>query len=101
LLTSGEPFPDRDMICLRVIAVTLLQRLLLPTVVRWARLPSDTALEQERLLAQTLAAEGALAALLQVAAELGSDQDVVDRLRHEYQEHLQVVRATGADDERR
>lgn len=102
LLASGEPIPGRDMIVFvttGVIAVTLAQGLLLPTVVRWAELPPDTALDQERQLAKTLAAEEALAALPQVAAEPGTDQDVVDRVRHEYQEHLRILRATSANDE--
>jgi Na+/H+ antiporter len=94
--------PGRDLIVFvttGVIAVTLLQGLLLPHVVRWARLPRDSAVEQERRLAETRATEEALSALPQVAAELGTDPEVVDRTRREYEEHLQLVRADGDDAE--
>jgi NhaP-type Na+/H+ or K+/H+ antiporter len=49
-VASGEPFPGRDLIVFvtaGVIAVTLLQGLVLPAVVRWARLPRDTSVEED------------------------------------------------------
>jgi monovalent cation/hydrogen antiporter len=89
-VTSGAPFPDRDTIIFvtsGVIVVTLvLQGLLLPVVVRWARLPHDDSVEQERHLAETLATEEAIAAIPQLAADLGTDSDVVGRLRREVRE---------------
>jgi Na+/H+ antiporter len=104
-VTSGAPFPDRDTIIFvtsGVIVVTLVvQGLLLPVVVRWARLPHDGSVEQERHLAETLATEAAIAAIPQLAADLGTDSDVVGRLRREYEKHLRVLHAgdDGADDE--
>ena len=104
-VASGAPFPDRDLIIFvtaGVIVVTLVaQALLLPDVVRWARLPRDTSVEQERHLAETLATEEALAAIPQLATELGTDAEIVDRLRREYEKHLRVLHAgeDGADDE--
>jgi hypothetical protein len=103
-LGSGAPFPGRDLIVFvtaGVIVVTLAQALLLPRVVRWARLPVDTSVREERLLADTLATEEAIEALPRLADELGTDPDVVARLRHEYDKHLRVVRAggDGVDDE--
>lgn len=83
-VTSGAPFPGRDLIVFvtaGVIAVTLAQSLL-------------------RHLAETLATEEALAVLPHLATELGTDQDVVERLRDEYEEHLRVLHAgAGAVDE--
>jgi CPA1 family monovalent cation:H+ antiporter len=99
LLASGAPFPDRDMIVFvtgGVIVLTLLQGLVLPGVVRWAQLPRDTAVETERQLADTRATEEALDAMPQLAAELGSDPDVVDRMRREFEKHLELLRAHGA-----
>ena len=99
-VNHGRPFPDRDMIVFvtaGVIALTLAQALVLPAVVRWARLPSDSTADQERHLAQTVATEEALAALPQLAAGLRTDPEVTDRLRREYQEHLHVLRA-GTDE---
>jgi monovalent cation/hydrogen antiporter len=87
-VASGAPFPGRDVIVFvtaGVIVVTLAQALLLPTVVRWARLPRDTSVEQERHLAETLATENALAAIPELAADVGADPDVVERLRREYE----------------
>lgn len=104
-VASGAPFPGRDMIVFvtsGVIVVTLvLQGLLLPAVVRWARLPDDRTVEEERHLAETLAAEEALAAMPSVAARLGIGDDVVARTREEYEGHLMALRATGegADDD--
>jgi CPA1 family monovalent cation:H+ antiporter len=100
-VASGERFPGRDLIVFvtaGVIAVTLLQGLVLPAVVRWARLPRDTSVEEESRLAQTEATGAALAALPDVAAELGTDPDVVERTRREYEEHLHVVHR-GIDDD--
>jgi hypothetical protein len=80
-----------------VIVVTLVvQGLLLPGVVRWARLPRDTHIEQERQLAEAVAAEEALSAMPQIAAELSTHPDVVERMRHEYEEHMRVLRANRA-----
>jgi Na+/H+ antiporter len=104
-VASGAPFPDRDLIIFvtaGVIVVTLvLQALLLPGVVRWARLPRDTSVEQERHLAETLATEEALAEIPRLGAELGTDAEIVNRLRREYEKHLRVLHAgdDGVDDE--
>lgn len=100
-VASGEPFPGRDLIVFvtaGVIAVTLLQGLVLPGVVRWARLPRDTTVADELRLAQIEATEAALAALPDVAAGLGTDPEVVERTRREYEDHLHVVHA-GVDDD--
>jgi CPA1 family monovalent cation:H+ antiporter len=96
---SGAPFPNRDMVVFvtaGVIVVTLFQGLVLPRVVRWARLPKDTRVQQERLLAETAMAEEALALMPELAAEHGSDPAVVDRLREEFARHLQVLNADSA-----
>jgi monovalent cation/hydrogen antiporter len=58
-------FPGRDMIVFvtaGVVIVTLVaQGLVLPSVVRWAHLPEDTGVLEERQLAQRVATEEALA----------------------------------------
>jgi CPA1 family monovalent cation:H+ antiporter len=104
-VASGGPFPTRHMIVFvtaGVIVVTLIvQGLLLPRVVRWARLPRDTHIEQERHLAETVAAEEALSAMPQIAAGLSTHPDVVERMRREYEEHMRVLLANraGADND--
>lgn len=104
-LDSGEPFPDRAFIVFvtsGVIVVTLVvQGLLLPGVVRWARLPRDTSVDEEQVLAETKATEEAITALPQLAAELGTTPKVMEWLSQEYEAHLATVRAkdAGTDDD--
>lgn len=106
VLSTGNDFPDRDMIVFvtsGVIVVTLVvQGLLLPAVVRWAALPEDTGVVEERRLAETTATEEALDALADVARDLEVAQEVEDRAREEYEAHLRVIEAgdvTAEDDE--
>jgi monovalent cation/hydrogen antiporter len=102
-LGSGQPFPDRDLIIFvttGVIVTTLVvPALILPAVVRWAHLPPDTGVDDERKLAERLAAEEALDALPRLAAEQDVDDAVTDRLRHEYEKHLRILEAGDGDDE--
>ena len=99
-LDSGAPFPDRAFIVFvtsGVIVVTLVvQGLLLPGVVRWARLPRDTSVDEEQILAETTATEEAIKALPQLAAERGTTPKVMEWLRQEYEANLATVRAKGA-----
>ncbi len=101
-LGSGEPFPDRDVIVFvtaAVIAVTLLlQAPLLPAVVRWARLGSDEdAIERERRRAEIIALQEALDALPGLVEQLGTDGEVAEQLRSEYDRRLQILCATDHD----
>ncbi|MEV0648287.1 Na+/H+ antiporter [Phytomonospora sp. NPDC050363] len=108
VLTSGEAFPDRDFIIFvtaGVIVLTLvINGLALPRVLRWANLPPDTALDEEHALAEATAAEEAMAALPDVAAELDTDPRVIEQTRREYQQHLEALHADdpeGSDPVRR
>ena len=96
-LGSGAPFPGRDLVVFvtaGVVATTLVvQGLLLGPVVRWAHLPDDGGVVRERHLAETTAAQEALDALPDLASSLGSDPAVVDRVRGEYEQRLDVLRA--------
>lgn len=96
LTSAGQPFPDRDVIIFvvaGVIVVTLVvQSVILPAVVHWAHLPPDERLDEERSLARTVAAEEAFEALPRLAAELGTDETVVERTRTEYERHLALLR---------
>lgn len=67
---------------------------------RWARVPTDTALAEERHLARTQASERALAALPDLATELETDPDVLGRVRRELEQHLALTqaRADAEDD---
>ncbi len=61
----------------------LVQGPMLPAVVRWARLPADTAAVEEYELAERTISGAALAALDDLAAEHGIGQEVLDRVRSE------------------
>ncbi|MER7793319.1 Na+/H+ antiporter [Streptomyces sp. NPDC097640] len=105
VLDSGAPFPERDTIVFVtsgvIVSTLVVQGLLLPAIVRWARLPPDSSVQEERFLAETTATEEALKALPQITTALGTDPAVAERTRQEYETHLQVLRASGgeADDD--
>src|SRR2546430_14976271 len=64
--SSGAPFPDRDLIVVitcGVIVLTLLQALLLPRVVRFAQLPVDNSVTEERQYAQVFITDAAIDAI--------------------------------------
>jgi monovalent cation/hydrogen antiporter len=100
---SGAPFPGRDQIVLvtsGVVVVTLvLQALALPAVVRWAHLPADTALDEERRMAESAASEAAYEAMPDIAARLGVGEAAIARVRAEYDHHLEVVRSNPVNGE--
>jgi monovalent cation/hydrogen antiporter len=101
-LHSGAPFPDRDLIVVitcGVIVLTLLQALLLPRVVRVARLPVDTSVAEERRLAEVVTTEAAFDALETTAAELGTDPRVTERVRHDLEKRRKLLSADGAVDD--
>lgn len=97
---SGAPFPDRNLIIFVVSVVILVTVLVqgstLPLVVRWARLPEDAGHADELQLARARSAEAALEALPQVAGELGVGEELLSRLRKEYEEHAALVTADAS-----
>ncbi|WP_374969273.1 Na+/H+ antiporter [Terrabacter sp. BE26] len=100
-LHSGAPFPDRDLIVLiacGVIVLTLLQALFLPAVVRFARLPKDTAVDEELQFADEYSLEAAIDALDTTANELGSGDAVVKRVRRELDKQRLLASAGEGDD---
>jgi CPA1 family monovalent cation:H+ antiporter len=99
-LDSGAPFPGRDLIVVitcGVILLTLLQALLLPSVVRFARLPVDTSVAEELQFADEYTLHAAIEALDTTAEELGSGDTVVQRVRHELDKQRKLQAAGGAE----
>ncbi len=97
---SGAPFPDRDLIVLitcGVIVLCLLQALLLPAVVRFARLPEDTSVAEELQLAEEFTLDAAIETIDATAVELGSGELVVARVRHELDKQRRLLAASGSD----
>jgi hypothetical protein len=75
-----------------------LQALLLPSVVRFARLPVDTSVDEEFRFADQYTLDAAIDALDTTAEELGSGPKVVDRVRHELGKQRRLVTAEGDGD---
>jgi Na+/H+ antiporter len=101
-LSDSSPFPDRDLIVVitsGVIVLTLLQALALPATVRFARLPADTSIAEERHLAEVQTTEAAYDAVSETAAELGTDERVVERVRHEIDKQRRLLAADGSVDD--
>jgi Na+/H+ antiporter len=100
-LHSGAPFPDRDLIVFvttGVVVVTLVvQGVMLPAMIRFARLPQDTGVVEERRLAESTASREAMAAIPDLAATLGTSAEVIDRTLAEYEKHLLALDADGAE----
>ncbi|MFD2762882.1 Na+/H+ antiporter [Micromonospora eburnea] len=99
---SGAPVHDRDLIIfvtVTVIVLTMLvQGITLPAVVGWAGLVGDQERDDEVRWARIQATEAGLAALPQVAVAVGASPDLVDRLRADYQEHLEDARSPGNEE---
>ncbi|MFI7438083.1 Na+/H+ antiporter [Micromonospora haikouensis] len=94
---AGEPVHERDLIifctALVIVMIMLVQGTTLPLVVRWAGLVGDQQRADEVRMARLRATEAGLAALPEVADGLGVHRDVADRIRVDYQDHLDDIRA--------
>jgi CPA1 family monovalent cation:H+ antiporter len=100
-LASGAPFPDRSLLIFVVVFVILVTVLVqgstLPAVVRWANMPEDVAYAEEVQLARCRGTQAALDALPMVAAELGVSDELLGRIRKEYEEHAAIIMADDDD----
>ncbi|MEU8129377.1 Na+/H+ antiporter [Micromonospora sp. NPDC049049] len=99
VMVDGRPVVERDLIifvtALVIVLIMLLQGTTLPLVVRWAGLTSDPERVDEARNARRRATEVGLAALPQVAAEVGAQDDSVRRLEAEYRRHLEDLNESG------
>lgn len=102
-LTGGAPFPDRELIffvtAVVILVTVVVEGTTLPAVVRWAHLPEDTARTEELRLARTTSAHAALEVLPRVAAALGIDGDLLERVRSEFEEHAAAMQAEDNPDD--
>ncbi|MDQ7908072.1 Na+/H+ antiporter [Phytohabitans sp. ZYX-F-186] len=102
-LANGTPYGDRDLIVfttVTVIVVTiLLQGLTLPYVLRWAGLEGDEAREDETQRASLKATQAALDALPDIARTLDVPPELEDRVRADYEEHLEELRSEGEEEQ--
>ena len=96
-VTQGVAINGRDEIVFVTAGVILLsllvQGMLLPALVRWARFPVDHVEDEEYELAERAISGAALAALDELAAEHGIGQEVRDRVRAEGYQMLEFANA--------
>jgi CPA1 family monovalent cation:H+ antiporter len=64
--------------------------------VRFARLPVDTSVAEELHLAEVFTLDAAIEAIDETAAELGSGELVVERVRHELDKPRRLLAAAGS-----
>src|SRR6185312_6923328 len=102
-LPDGSTYADRNLIVfttVTVIVVTILvQGLTLPYVLRWAGLEGDEAREDETRTARVTANHAAIDALPDIARSMNAPPEMVERVKADYGEHLEELRAER-DDER-
>jgi len=105
-LSSGVPFPQRDLVIFFtfcVILATLVgQGLSLVPIIRLLGLQPDSSLEREHAQAHLVAARAALSRLDELATEAWIPQDAFTHLRSHYEKKLRALTssADGAGDER-
>ncbi|MFI6068797.1 Na+/H+ antiporter [Micromonospora sp. NPDC051227] len=101
VMVDGQPVVERDLIifvtALVIVLIMLLQGATLPLVVRWAGLSGDPERVDEARNARRRATEVGLAALPQVAAEIGAQDESVRRLEAEYRRHLEDLDESGGN----
>jgi CPA1 family monovalent cation:H+ antiporter len=99
---NGAPVVDRDLIVfitvVVIVLIMLVQGTTLPVLASVVRLSGDPGRQDEVRQAKVSATEAALRALPRVAADIGASDDAAERLRAEYQVHLDEIR-TPEDDE--
>ncbi|RAO27233.1 putative Na(+)/H(+) exchanger [Micromonospora saelicesensis] len=101
VMVNGQPVVERDLIifvtALVIVLIMLLQGTTLPLVVRWAGLSGDPERVDEARNARRRATEVGLAALPQVAADIGAQDESVRRLEAEYRRHLEDLDESGGN----
>lgn len=98
---TGRPAHERDLIifstAVAIVLIMLVQGTTLPLIIRWAGLTGDQQRVDEVRQARQRATEAGLEMLPQVASGLGANEEIVERVRTEYQAHLDEIRAPDED----
>ena len=92
-VSSGSPFPGRDLILFGTFAVILVtlvfQGLSLPAIIRWLGVIDDGVEEHEELQARIKAVQAALTRLNEFKGE--SDDEALTRLRLEFENRIREL----------
>jgi CPA1 family monovalent cation:H+ antiporter len=98
---DGTPFPGRDLILFLsfviILATLVVQGLSLPPLIRWLGVEDDDSLEHEEREARLAANQAALARLSQIAEHDAVKSDALKRLRIEYEDRINQLKATEPD----
>jgi CPA1 family monovalent cation:H+ antiporter len=102
---SGARVADRDLIIfvtvVVIVLIMLVQGTTLPLLASLVGLGADPEREDEVRRARIRATEAGLRALSRVASDVGASEDAVERLRAEYQDHLDASQAPEDEDSNR
>jgi Na+/H+ antiporter len=103
VLASGARFPGRNEIVFVTAGVVLLtlvvQGLLLPVIIRWARFEPDTTFDDELAQAEEEAAEDAFNHIAEVADQLGTGEQAREEVEAQYEEHRTLLTTSPDDDD--
>jgi monovalent cation/hydrogen antiporter len=94
-IQHGSPFPGRELILfltfIVILATLVVQGLSLPPIIRWLGVKDDGSMEKEEREARLEANQAALARLNEIAEHEPAKAEVLQRLRVEYEDHIQQV----------
>lgn len=102
VVSSGAPFPDRDLIFFLTFAVIfgtlVLQGLTLSPVIRWLGVVDDRLWEVEERKARLTANQAALARVQELARRPEADRSAVQRLAAEYEDRISQLENHSIDE---
>ncbi|MFC0505566.1 Na+/H+ antiporter [Micromonospora costi] len=102
LTADGHPVRERDLIifctAVAILVIMLVQGTTLPLVVRWAGLMGDQQRVDEVRRARVRAGQAGLSALPDVASQVGADEEVMDRVRTDYEALLDDIQAAEREE---
>jgi len=89
---NGSPFPGRDLILFLtfvvILATLVVQGLSLPHLIRWLGVEDDGSANREEQLARLKANQAALARVNEIAKADNIEDEIVHRIRSEYEERI-------------
>jgi CPA1 family monovalent cation:H+ antiporter len=97
VIQNGDPFPYRALIVFLTFSVILgtlvLQGLSLKPIIRWLKIDEDSSQEDEERQARLKANQAGLVKLAEIAKLRHVDENLIGRLRAEYEDRIQQLAA--------
>jgi CPA1 family monovalent cation:H+ antiporter len=102
-MNDGSPFPGRPLILFLtftvILATLVIQGLSLPPIIRWLGVEDDHAIEEEEREARLKGNEAALARLNEIADSGKIPENIVQRLRVEYEDRLRQLEVCESEND--